>query len=180
MLVSFCVPLKNIQAQVKIPSNNFEELQDIDSLFLYSLFDTLSTKAGFQSVLSGVGDFSWYGPYYIEYQIARIIGLSMMALGLLFLGIVLYGGIIWMTAKGNEEQVKKGRDMIKNGAIGVLIVTTAYLTSYFVARNALNISQQRTQESLERTGESTQEQAPAEGDSLEDAIDSIIQFFTGD
>lgn len=46
--------------------------------------------------------------------------------GIIFVVQVVHGGYLWMTAGGNEEQVRHARDKITNGAIGVVIIFFAY------------------------------------------------------
>lgn len=42
-------------------------------------------------------------------------------LGIIFLVLAIYGGIVWMTAHGNEEQVTKARSIITQAVVGLLI-----------------------------------------------------------
>lgn len=46
--------------------------------------------------------------------------------------VVLYAGIMWMTAQGNEEQVTKAKTMIRNAIIGFIIISAAYAITYYV------------------------------------------------
>lgn len=67
-------------------------------------------------------------------RVIPIIQLVLGLMGTLFLVLVIYGGIFWMTAQGNEEQVKKAREIIKNAIIGLAIILTAYLITWFVGK----------------------------------------------
>jgi hypothetical protein len=69
--------------------------------------------------------------------IGLIIGVLLSLLGVIFLGLTIYGGILWMTAGGKEEQVEKAKNIIANSLIGLVIVLAAYAISYFVI-NALS------------------------------------------
>lgn len=62
----------------------------------------------------------------------RIVGYLLAFVGVLFFGLMLYGGIIWMTARGNEEQIKKALDLIKSAVIGIAIVFLSYVITRFV------------------------------------------------
>jgi len=63
----------------------------------------------------------------------RFINLFLVFLGTIFLILVIYAGLTWMTAGGNEEKVKKATDLISKGAIGLAIILAAYLfTNYLV------------------------------------------------
>jgi len=66
--------------------------------------------------------------------IGKAIEILISILGIIFLIIVVIGGITWMTAGGAPESVKKGQDMIIEGAIGMAICLGAYAISYFVVQ----------------------------------------------
>lgn len=48
-------------------------------------------------------------------------------LGLIFLILIIWDGIKWMTAGGNEDQITKAKTGIKNRAIGLTIILLARL-----------------------------------------------------
>lgn len=52
--------------------------------------------------------------------------LGGLAGGLFFLSLI-WGGIVWMTAGGNDEKVKAGRSRIVSSMIGIAIVLLAYM-----------------------------------------------------
>lgn len=58
--------------------------------------------------------------------IGRIINAVLGVVGSLALLMFVYGGITWMTSSGNQEKVKKGRDIIVWSAIGLIIIFSAY------------------------------------------------------
>ena len=66
----------------------------------------------------------------------QIIRIALGLLGIVFLGIVVYGGFTWMIARGDQKQVDKAKDYITNGVIGLAIILSAYAITYFVV-NAL-------------------------------------------
>lgn len=68
----------------------------------------------------------------VQQIVGRIINLALGFLGVIFLVLVIYGGFLWMTASGNEEKVKKGRDLIIHAAIGLAIILFAFLLTNFV------------------------------------------------
>lgn len=61
-----------------------------------------------------------------------VIGAAISLVGLIFLILMVYAGILWMTARGKEEQVTKARDIIIASIIGLVIVTSAYAITVFV------------------------------------------------
>jgi len=66
--------------------------------------------------------------------IGKALEILISILGIIFLIIVVYGGITWMTAQGDPKTVTKGKDMIIEGIIGMAICLGAYAISYFVVQ----------------------------------------------
>jgi cellobiose-specific phosphotransferase system component IIC len=64
--------------------------------------------------------------------ISIIIQVALSFLGVIFLVLMIYGGYLWMMAKGNEEQVTKAKNLITAAMIGLIIVLAAYAISWFV------------------------------------------------
>ncbi|MFA6130815.1 MAG: hypothetical protein WC730_00940 [Patescibacteria group bacterium] len=63
---------------------------------------------------------------------ARIISPLLGILGVIFLVLTIYAGVIWMTAGGEKTHVKKAQDILVNSVIGLLIVIAAYALTQFV------------------------------------------------
>ena len=68
----------------------------------------------------------------IRLTIAKIIRVAMGFLGVIFLGIILFGGYEWMTAGGNDEKVSQAKKRIYTGVIGLAVILSSYAISYFV------------------------------------------------
>lgn len=58
----------------------------------------------------------------IRITVAKIIRAFIGILGLVALVIVLYGGFLWMTSGGDEEKIAKGKKVLGNGVIGLVII----------------------------------------------------------
>lgn len=67
-------------------------------------------------------------------RIASIVNGVFGASGTLFLGMVIYSGIMWMTAGGNEETVKKSRKRITRATVGLAILLSSWIITNFVLR----------------------------------------------
>ena len=61
-----------------------------------------------------------------------IITSAVSLMGVIFLGLALYAGYGWMTARGNEEAVEKAKNTLTNAIIGLVVVLAAYAISYFI------------------------------------------------
>jgi hypothetical protein len=63
--------------------------------------------------------------------IGKAIKILLGVLGIVFLIITVYGGVTWMTAGGAPDDVKKARNMIIEGAIGLAICLASYSFAYY-------------------------------------------------
>jgi amino acid transporter len=63
-----------------------------------------------------------------------IITMVLSLLAIVFIILMIYSGFQWMTAGGNEEQVKKAQSRIKNAVIGLIIIVLAYGITALVFR----------------------------------------------
>jgi len=70
----------------------------------------------------------------LESGIGNIVFALLSLVGIIFLFLLIYGGIFWMTARGNESQVDKAKNIITNSLIGLIIVLLAYAISVFVIK----------------------------------------------
>ena len=64
--------------------------------------------------------------------IGSLIAVLLGFLGVIFLILIIYAGLLWMTAAGNEDNVKKAKSILLNSVIGLVILLSAYAISSFV------------------------------------------------
>jgi hypothetical protein len=62
----------------------------------------------------------------------EIISYLITFLGIIAVGIILYGGFIWMTAAGNDDRLAKAKKIIVAGVIGLIIILAAYAIVNFI------------------------------------------------
>lgn len=77
-----------------------------------------------------------------EIPVSNGINLPVVAGNILkiFLGLVglgsmvafIYGGAVWMQARGNQEDVQKGKDVLKYAVVGIAVAAGAYTVVNFV------------------------------------------------
>lgn len=70
----------------------------------------------------------------IRMIVARIIRAALSLLGIITVVLIMYGGYVWMTAGGNEEQIGRARKILVNAVIGLLIILSAYAIVLFVMK----------------------------------------------
>lgn len=68
----------------------------------------------------------------LETSLSTVIKGVLSLLGTIFLILMVYAGILWMTAQGAEEKVTKAKDIIKAAIIGLIVVLSAYAITSFV------------------------------------------------
>ena len=64
--------------------------------------------------------------------IGTIVGVVLSLLGALFFLLILYAGIMWMTAFGVADKAEKAKEILINASVGLIIVLAAYAISRFV------------------------------------------------
>jgi len=64
--------------------------------------------------------------------IGNVIKAVLGIVGSLALAVFIYGGFMWVTSAGNEEKVKKGKEMITWAAFGLAAIFLSYTLVTFV------------------------------------------------
>jgi len=73
-----------------------------------------------------------FGNADITVVIQSLITLFMSLLGILAVLIIMLGGFRWMMAQGDPDKVKKAKDLIYSGIIGLVIILASYAIATFV------------------------------------------------
>jgi hypothetical protein len=77
-----------------------------------------------------------------EGDVSSIVGIVINAMltlvGLFFLILMVYAGYLWMTARGEADQVEKAKKIIVGALIGLVIVLSAYAITVFVTGGFVN------------------------------------------
>lgn len=64
--------------------------------------------------------------------VGEVVKVALSFIGILFFGLMLYAGFVWMRAMGNTENVTRAKDIMEGAAIGIVIVLAAYALTTFV------------------------------------------------
>ncbi|PIR12803.1 hypothetical protein COV49_04165 [Candidatus Falkowbacteria bacterium CG11_big_fil_rev_8_21_14_0_20_39_10] len=70
--------------------------------------------------------------------IGKIVGSLLAFIGVIFFVLIIYGGFMWMTAQGNEEQVNKAIEIMKQAIFGIIVVAAAYLLTKFIGETVID------------------------------------------
>lgn len=65
-------------------------------------------------------------------SLGTVISTALSLVGTIFLALMIYAGILWMTAQGNDEKVTKAKDIIIAAIIGLAVTMSAYAITFFV------------------------------------------------
>lgn len=71
-------------------------------------------------------------------MVGLLINGALGLLGLIFLGLGVYSGFKWMTARGDEKEVEEAKDTLKNAIIGIVIVVASYAISSYVVGSLIS------------------------------------------
>jgi hypothetical protein len=63
----------------------------------------------------------------LAFIIATIIQVLLGFLGIIFLILTIVSGFKWMTAQGNDDEIKKAKKTLTNAIIGLVVVLAAYI-----------------------------------------------------
>ncbi|MCF7820682.1 MAG: pilin [Candidatus Pacebacteria bacterium] len=99
----------------------------------YGLDDTVNSNPDLKSAFQ-VDEINEAGgaENFIATKTGRVIGQVLSFLGVIFLILMIVGGIQWMTAGGNQEKVAKAKQLITSAIIGLVIVFSAYAVTAFI------------------------------------------------
>ncbi len=84
--------------------------------------DAAATKAGLKTGVT------------LQSRAGQIVGSVLALVGILFFVLMIYGGILWMTAGGNDTQLKNAQKTITTAVIGLIIVLSAYAITMFIGQ----------------------------------------------
>ncbi len=106
------------------------------TIFVFKTNIVLAQDYGLNETVQEIDAFKDQNPQtdinFIQTKTGQIIGTALSFVGILFLILVIYAGIMWMTAQGNEQKVTKAKDLLINSIIGLIIVFAAYAITAFV------------------------------------------------
>ena len=66
--------------------------------------------------------------------VGNIVKGALGIVGVIFLVLVIYAGVMWMLARGDETKIKSARNIIVTSITGFIIVMVSYAITSFVVR----------------------------------------------
>jgi heme/copper-type cytochrome/quinol oxidase subunit 2 len=104
--------------------------------FIASIFGVLIlavpafAQFGLQETAGAAGLAKYGGS--VPVLVGNVIGAALSMVSVIFFALMIYGGIRYMIARGNEEDTKKAINTIWAAVIGILIVLASYAITTFV------------------------------------------------
>jgi len=68
----------------------------------------------------------------IRVTIMNIVRVILGFVGIIAILIIIYAGYLWMTSAGNPEQIDKAKKTLRNAAIGLVIIFSAFSIVSFI------------------------------------------------
>ena len=68
---------------------------------------------------------------------ASIINVALGFLGIIAVSLIIYAGWPWMTSAGDERKIEQAKNILKNAAIGLIIILSAFAIASFILNSLL-------------------------------------------
>ncbi len=108
-----------------------------DGTYVNKGFDYYMNDIQGNTGLGGYDDVANEGPVLLA---AKIINFLLLFLGLIALCLTVYAGYLWMMSRGNDDDVKKAKDILAGSVIGILLILSSYGILNYVFRSFTNIT----------------------------------------
>lgn len=113
------------------------ETQPIDGNAEYTEDETVLGTIQEGSKLGGYDDVATEGPLLTA---ALIVNFLLTLLGAVAVALTVYAGFLWIISRGNEEDIKKAKDILAGSAIGLLLILASYSITTYIFRSFLEIT----------------------------------------
>jgi hypothetical protein len=95
------------------------------------LTKSIGQKAGYDAAVTQTS---------LATTVGGVIRGVLSVVGVIFLVLTIYAGVLWMTAAGNEETVTKAQKIVKSSVIGLVIIGAAYGITALILAFAIGAS----------------------------------------
>lgn len=70
----------------------------------------------------------------------NVIQWALGVLGLIAVIMILFGGVMWMTSAGNEEKVRKAKEILRAAIIGLVVILLSWALVAFVIKQTNEVA----------------------------------------
>ena len=116
---------------------NFKKLLSILFVFLGNFLlatNVLAVDAGLNEVSETIA----LGDTDPRVLAARIIQIFLGFLGVIAVGLIIYGGFLWSNSQGDSEKIDLAKKLLQSAAIGLLIILMAFSIATFVLNRIID------------------------------------------
>lgn len=92
----------------------------------------IGAAGGLLNTLTSASGFDTGRPLLPEEVVANLIVVALSLIGIFLVALIIYGGYLWGNARGNEEQVERAQNLIRDAVIGLIIILLSYFIAAFV------------------------------------------------
>ncbi|MBI4713660.1 hypothetical protein HY771_00525 [Candidatus Uhrbacteria bacterium] len=85
-----------------------------------------------QKGLTATNKEAGFGNTSLPVLVGGFIQVLLGVVGIIFLVLAVYAGVLWMTAGGDAKKVTSAKDILRNSLIGIIIIVAAYALTKFV------------------------------------------------
>jgi hypothetical protein len=110
---------------------------DVQAQVQWDFYNTFSRNF-LQKYMEPTG---YSGTAQIDVLAVQLIMGALALIGMVFISLLLYGGFLWLTASGDPERVKRGRDTLQSAFLGLLIVIGGYTITFYIIKGVIGATQ---------------------------------------
>ena len=89
---------------------------NIENSLAIGINDAFKPESGL-ATFANKGGYTTDNPATPEYYIGLALNVLFSLLGIIAIGLIVYSGIVWMTARGNDSKVEKAKDTLTESII---------------------------------------------------------------
>lgn len=144
--------MKKIIFTILILIFTFSNINITNAAFDKSKLDNLGNSTTSQTIMSKGGVNTNTNALDLT---SKIINLILGLFGVIALIFIIKAGIDWIKSKGDSTIIKKSREVITSGIIGLIIIATSYAASNFVINQIIDTTGSRGSTEMASSCETT-------------------------
>lgn len=103
-------------------------------------FATQPAHAASLLSIESIGSQIGLGNADLKKTVLNIVQLVLGLMTLIAVVLVIYGGFVWLTSAGNEDNIEKAKRIISAAVVGLIIILLAWAVVIFVTRTTANVT----------------------------------------
>src|SRR3989344_461501 len=96
-------------------------------IFVSGVLPVLALETGI-----GYGTYTGLGQQDIRISIMKVVRVALGLIGIITILLILYAGYLWMTSAGNADKIDQAKMTMRNAAIGLAIIFSAFAIVSFI------------------------------------------------